>query len=504
MVPLRLYDPDSMPDFLKRLLAEIMSRFGSRQADVVADPLDHPLLTIPGGDHWRIRDACEGTQVFGMTGSGKTSGSGSAIASGFLSAGFGGLVLTAKTDERDLWQRWAARTGRTKDLCIVTADGPLTFNFMDYETRRPGAGAGLTHNLVRLFQNVFEVSDRQGSGGGGGEDGAYWKRAVEQLLRNAVDLVVLSTGGLSLELMYRIVHDAPRSPAMVQSPEWHASSLCMKAIVKAKERTLPAAQASDLEMVCRYWLNDFPGLAEKTRSIVVNMFTGMAESFLRHPFKRLFCEKTTIRPEDTFDGRIIILDLPVKEYNELGKYAQVLFKFIWQRAVERRDLQQYPRPVFLWADEAQFFVTSEDAKFQSTARSKRACTVYLTQNLPSYVAELGGDRQKPAVMSLLGNLGTKIFHANADSETNQYAADLIGKDLQGRGSSHTSTQDSGQTNQSAGFSEVMDFDVQPQAFTKLRKGGPENGLQVEAILYQGGRKWKATGKTFVRVVFKQE
>ena len=51
-----------------------------------------------GGDMWRIKDACEGTIIFGGTGSGKTSGSGRAIATSFLSAGFGGLVLCAKPE----------------------------------------------------------------------------------------------------------------------------------------------------------------------------------------------------------------------------------------------------------------------------------------------------------------------------------------------------------------------------------------------------------------------
>ena len=485
------------------MLDRIRKAFTSRavQRSESSFHLDQSLLSLPGGDHWRIRDACEGTQVFGMTGSGKTSGSGRALAHAFLSSGFGGLVLTAKTDERELWEGWAEETGRTEDLWVVTADGEYTFNFLNYEVERPGAGAGLTHNLVHLFMTIFEVGERQE--GGGGDSASFWKRATEQLLRNAVDLAVLSTGRLSLEHLFKIVLEAPRSPEMVQDTGWQKSSSCMQALVDAKAKQLSPAKQSDLDMVCRYWLNEFPGLAEKTRSIVMNMFTGMAEVFLRHPFKRLFCEETTIVPEDCFDGTIILLDLPVKEYDALGKYAQVLFKYIWQRAVERRDVAEEPRPVFLWADEAQFFTTSFDAKFQSTARSKKACTVYLTQNIPSYVDELGGPSQKPAVLSLLGNLGTKVFHANSDTETNHYASDVIGKNLQRRLSSHMSNRQSGHGAQGAGFNEVVDYDLQPQAFTTLRKGGPENSRQVDGILYQGGRQWKATGKTYLPVIFEQ-
>ena len=131
---------------------------------------------------------------------------------------------------------------------------------------------------------------------------------------------------------------------------------------------------------------------------------------LRGLLRDLFCTDLTFTPEDTFNGKIIILNLPVKEFNELGQFAQVLFKFIWQRAVERRisaDMsreaaQAAVRPVFLWADESQFFVNSYDALFQSTARSSRACTVYLTQNLPSYFSAFGGQNSRSdAELSLI-------------------------------------------------------------------------------------------------------
>ncbi len=54
-------------------------------------------------NYWTLKDAFEGVQVFGGTGSGKSSGSGKALALAFLEANLGGLVLTAKTDERLAW-----------------------------------------------------------------------------------------------------------------------------------------------------------------------------------------------------------------------------------------------------------------------------------------------------------------------------------------------------------------------------------------------------------------
>ena len=102
---------------------------------------------------------------------------------------------------------------------------------------------------------------------------------------------------------------------------------------------------------------------------------------MRGALRKLFCTEQNFGPEDAFKGRVIVLNLPVKEYNELGQFAQVLFKFVFQRAVERRiagvdrkTAEKTTRPVFVWADESQFFVNSYDALFQSTARASDSGT----------------------------------------------------------------------------------------------------------------------------------
>ncbi|MCW0219927.1 MAG: hypothetical protein OJI67_16500, partial [Prosthecobacter sp.] len=108
-------------------------------------------------NYWHLKDAFEGVQIFGGTGSGKSSGSGQAIARAFMEANLGGLVLTAKTDEVLTWQQYAKETGRESDLLIVEQGAPLKFNFLRYELRRPGIGAGHTENLVNLFCSVLEA-----------------------------------------------------------------------------------------------------------------------------------------------------------------------------------------------------------------------------------------------------------------------------------------------------------------------------------------------------------
>ena len=326
---------------------------------------------------WCLNDAFQGVQVFGGTGSGKSSGSGQALARAFLMGNLGGLVLTAKTDEVHAWKKYARDTGRTADLIVVDEAAKWRFNFLEYELKRPGAGAGHTENLVNLFSSVLEASERR-QGGGGGND-AYWQRTLKQLLRNAIDLNVIAADGLDLPSLYRIITSAPRTPEEAANDAWRKDSVCHQLIEIAEGRAKEKNRVADFELTRDYWMREFPSFAIGTRSVIVSTFTSMADCFLRGMLRTLFCTDLTVRPEDTFDGKIIILNLPVKEYNELGQFAQVLFKFIWQRAVERRipplidpkDAEQTIRPVFLWPT-SRSFSSIPTTRFSKARRAHRA------------------------------------------------------------------------------------------------------------------------------------
>src|ERR1700744_1887782 len=138
--------------------------------------LERVIYSFNGTENFTIGNACEGVQIFGGIGSGKTSGSGESLARAFLTAGFGGLVLCAKKDVLEDWKRYAHDTGRANHLLVFDASGDFVFPFLQYEIERKGEGAGYTDNLVRLFTTVYEAIDRTASSGGEGSD-PYWARA---------------------------------------------------------------------------------------------------------------------------------------------------------------------------------------------------------------------------------------------------------------------------------------------------------------------------------------
>lgn len=461
-------------------------------------PPYHPQTVIRdwrNGDAFRLADAQTGVVVFGSTGSGKTSGTAKHIAYGYLAAGFGGLVLCAKKEERHQWEKWAAETGRQDDLVIVNADGDWRFNFMDWEASRPEEGGGFTINIVALLDEIATAVSEKTDGRGG--DGKFWEDALHTLNVNAVALPVFAGLKVSLPLLRDITSSAAQSPEQVNDPEWQKNSVCFQILSEADKATKdgdPEARA-DFEECRTYWLQDFPSYSDKTRSSIMLGFTVLIQPLVTRPLRKLFSSDTNIKPEDTFDGKIIIVDLPVQEFRVAGRIANLTWKYCFQVATLRRMQPKdgFLRPVFLWADEAQNFVSKFDSEYQAVARSAGGCTVYLTQNIESFRRVLKND---DAVNSLLGNLQAKFFCQQSSSETNEWAAKLFGQ----RYIRITSTSanvspvaqlflpPNKQAQQNAGIGRAEDkrFYVEPAVFTTLKRGGPSFNFQVECIVYNGG------------------
>jgi hypothetical protein len=481
--------------------------------------LDHALISF--SDHpkdiWSVRDAVRGVQVFGGIGSGKTSGSGKALATSFLKSGFGGIILTGKVDETELWIDYAKRTGRQKDVIVFGAKSDFRFNPLQYEMNREGEGAGETDNIVALFTSIIKMGNRLSGSGGGNSDDPFWDMALQRCMKAAVDLLKLAKQDITVANISRIIREAPtgenysfdyqrltelsneNQEAYEELNNWAEKSYTIYCMVWAESKDFTEMEERTFDVVSGYFLSDFATLAEKTRSSITEYFYAFATPFRSGLLAEYFAQNSSkeILPEVTFKGKIIILDFPVKKYLQLGIYAQAIYKRMWQQAVERRDTKKYPVPVFMWVDEAQYFLNEEDMMFQTTARSSRACTVMLSQNISNYYATIGSKNPRERVNSLLGNLATKIFHANNDHVTNEWAANTIGKTFQSRTTSSVGKYDS------VSISEALNYQVEPQEFTVLKSGAELNNYDVESVITVAGKKW-SNGKNYIKGVFNQK
>jgi hypothetical protein len=276
------------------------------------------------------------------------------------------------------------------------------------------------------------------------------------------------------------------------------------------------------------------------------------DRFRHGRLQRAFCGRTTIVPEMSFHGAVIVLAMPTLTWNEDGVIAQVLFKYMWQRAVlTRNGLEQKhrERPVFLYSDESQETVSSYDGEFLGLCRDSKCCVLYMTQSLPAYFSKIGGDNPRDAAMNLVGKFMTHVYFSNACAETNEYAARTIGKVLKrranysagenrntnfgmnygegdNRGTSttlggslfgNTTTNDgrsdnwgenrgrSSGTSVSRGYSENMEYVIEPGDFARrFRTGGAANHYHVTGLWFRAGQTFRASGTNVLPVTFSQK
>ena len=497
--------------------------------------LQEPVYQFSRNNVLTVGDTVEGISIMGATGSGKSSSSGRAIAVSVLRKGFGGLVLSAKSDELATWLNYYREAvkepgfdpnyhGQPEDydprktgkLVVIGTNTKYKFNPIDYEysLAMDDAAATASSRIVNLITSSLGSGNDRGSSAD-----PFWEDALRELISHAVDLIRFAKGAIdegqfdqpkaapSLQQLQNVIRTAPQSMTEAASKTWQQSEgLCPTLLREAYliyEAALESGSSElaettgDLLDTFQYWLKGFPGLAERTRSVVVSSFTAKASGLLRAPLRSLLCSEgdeachPDATPEAIFNGQVVLVNLPVKSFGEVGAFAQKLIKSVFQHATESnlRNVEEPCYPVFLWCDEAQNFLSPDDVMFQCTARSKLASTVYLSQNISNYFHQLGG-ASSSATDALLGSLQVKILHTQGDPNTNEWGERIFGTEESEEPQETESNPHLGASGGSTSRTKVyrrIPF-VPAHNFSSLHRGGwPE--CRGEAYVFMAGKKW---------------
>lgn len=522
------------------------------------DYLDQRLLDLGNGCYATFRDFAQNVLVTGAIGSGKSSGPGAATLTAFARSDAGGIILCAKSSEADDVYAILKKAGREQS--VIRWNGRNGgFNFLEWALARMGPdGIG---SVVEYLMRVIEIC-RNASALRGTDGDAFWLDELKRALRHMLLVIYLATGTLRMADILAFVRSAPISMAQFADEEWKAQRPFFYECFRLAGDRIDAETASQLTA---YW-QEFARMDGKLRSSIIATFT-MLDRFCHGWLKAATTEKTSLVPALCFQGIIIILDMSRTTLGEDGVICQMIFKDAWQTDVLARESlpsEHGKRFVFCYADEAQEFWTSgRDAEFFSMSRSALCSTIYLTQSLNSIYAKFGGANAHDRGLHAVASMGVRIHCANNCSTTNNWVSESIGKDVQRRGSynensgtstsfgsnmglgttegttsgyggssSHSSGSGGGSSSSGSswnfghssgsnenrgrnrgggesrgaswGYSEAMDFIVQPGFFTHgLKTGGPANGYRVSALWTQMGRIFPATGLPVTLVEFQQ-
>lgn len=499
--------------------------------------LDKPLLQLTPKDAISVRASFTGFHAYGATGSGKSSGTAKLLSGALLRAGYGGLVMTAKPDEISVWLAHAKQHGRENS--VIVFDEQRHFNFIQYEFSRRGAEAA--NSVTDILLKVLKAADVAAGQAQGQEGEAIWIKTTREMILNTITVLYSATGMVRIDSIVEFITSMPTAPPSTEEEKKkQVSSYALDRLIRCKKNPVHRLKEHTLKRVRNYWLKQYVTMPEKMRGSITTSVCAELNRFSDGILREQLCTTTDILPEMAFSGGILVMGFPVLSYPEEGLVLQQIFKMMFQRAVESRnglDPVFQERPLFLFADESQYFISESDDLFLSTCRSSKCSVVYLTQSVSTYYAQLG-KKYEERVSAFVSKFGNVIFHSNLCSQTNRLASQLIGRGLhlrrnwgeskgtsrdrstnansssgvnysdgdsqseQGNGSNSGSGRDSGSSygrgssegsshTTDTGTTEQMDDLIETNFFSQhLKTGAEENDFIVTALWLKAGANFK--------------
>jgi hypothetical protein len=469
--------------------------------------LDAVLLRWTPHDPFTMRDLLNGgVAIVGRAGSGKTSGSGRKLADAIVgNRRTGGLILASAPTDLGMWQEIFARAGRQKDLILFGPGHRHQFNVIDYQVRQKADA----RDIAKAIICIGEALDNDDSRSGGGEGDKFWPIQVKRTLETSIEIVRQALGRVTIPEIQRFINTAALSPEQLTDPKW-ADSFHNQCFRRAYGRAKSGIEQHDYQLANDFWLCEWPGMNDRTRSSIQAGVLGPLHVFNQGIVRSLLSEGTTITPEIVEKGKWIFVDMPIGQHGSSGAFVLSSLKYFTQRHILRRTIRPDNNPIIIWCDEAQKVVNSADSFFLSESRKYAGCSIYLTQSMHAYFAALSGERGKNQAETLLTNFATKVFHAVGDPKTAEWASKLVGSSLQTfiGGSMQSGTDDydalTGKLQFSSNFNQKFEPILQPNIYMHgMRTGGPANRFMVDGIVVRNGEPF-SNGENWLWCTFSQK
>jgi hypothetical protein len=246
------------------------------------------------------------------------------VACVYLRAGMGGVTTCVKPDDVPLWQGYMAQHGRSQSLILF--DENEGFNFLTYLLALHGMdGIGtVTECLMKIVEAARLAS---GTASKHGQE-SIWEDSMRVLLRYAIPLLYAADGTVSIGAILRFVSTAATSTKQADDAAWQSGSFMWEKLKKASNHPTVPMERAALNNAVNYWYTQFTAIPDKMRGSILGTVIAALDRFQHGRLQRAFCGKTTLVPELTFHGAVIVLAMPTLTWGEDGIIAQQLFKYI--------------------------------------------------------------------------------------------------------------------------------------------------------------------------------
>lgn len=469
------------------------------------DVLSMPIVALGKHDYLTAGDFMTGAVALGDPGSGKSSFQ-ILCSAGLLRAGMSVVFFTVKPRDAKRYEdlaRWCKR-----DDITIYRPLAMPFNPLEDLRRRSAGRLGATEQMTAMVMDTVRRLHQ-----GGSSDGRFWESLSADAAHALITLAQLADTPISFAWLAESMRTLPRSSAEAADPAWQASNPACQAIVLAKQRSLTPADRADLDRAARYVLAEAPRTPSRQMASINSTLTAGLSQLIRGEIGHAVNQTIGLWSPEHVVTRlgVLILDCSVHEFGEMGRVMQRLIKSTLVDVIATRNLAQAAHPVVLVQDEIHELIDPRtDPKLMRTLRENRGAVLGATQVVSNMVTACEEARDPhAAATALLGLPGIKAFCSSTDPETLRFAEAVLGatphtkisvgrSDRSGSGESTRAASD-----RSSNFTTQTESDVPAYQISQLKRGGPANRNVVETFVTCGGRVFRSSGKSSLKLAFKQ-
>lgn len=319
----------------------------------------------------------------------------------------GMLILDVKGNYYEQVKKYANQYQLKDDLIIIALKSNVYYNPLHKPNLKPQILANRLKNILLLFSENNTES--------------YWLDKAEEILVECIKLCRLYNDGYVTFLeLHKLITE---------------SNYYKEKINKLRnlfiESKLSKEQIYELNASLNFFQKEFENLDSRTKGILISEITRITNVFISdYDVMNTFCaprEKLSFTgfSEVIKQGKIVVLNMNISEYNSLSKIIAAYLKLDFQTEIISNLSKKTTKTTAFICDEYDKYVTKLDGEFFSLSREAKCINIVSTQSYSSLKATL---KEETQVKIIIQNLINKIWFRTDDIFTIEEAQKQTGKE----------------------------------------------------------------------------